>query len=140
MQLVLSYIWLRILSGTRSLTLNAHVILLTERPLGMDPFYTPLALYYVTVLPQRSLFENICSDYKTRAFQKEWTMRRMLDFKTLSNRKLQHPPQPRLQRDYSPNVWTKPLGFKEKQCPTEDSWQRRWTLALPCSSTTMHCT
>lgn len=61
-------------------TLNAHVILLTERPLGMDPFYTPLALYYVTVLPQRSLFENICSDYKTRAFQKEWTMRRMLDY------------------------------------------------------------
>lgn len=53
---------------------------LTERALGMDPFYTPLALYYVTVALQSSLFENSCSAYKTRALQKEWTMRRMLDF------------------------------------------------------------
>ena len=61
-------------------TQDAHMIQLTERALGMDPFYTPLALYYVTVALQSSLFENCCSAYKTRALQKEWTMRRMLDF------------------------------------------------------------
>ena len=68
------------------------LILLTERALGMVPFYTPLALYYVAVAPQSSLFGNCCSAYKTRALQKEWTMRRMLDSYRLLATNIKTPP------------------------------------------------
>ena len=53
---------------------------LTERALGMDPFYTPLALYYVTVAYRVHFSRTAAVLIRQEPSQKEWTMRRMLDF------------------------------------------------------------